>query len=156
MAEKILLDKLKKHPLARAIRADKLCLAGLSATLIHYLKDEAIQEIPVWKMISMETEVIRQRAVNWMEQLHEGRVIQGESTVGGGSLPGDTLPTWLFALKVHSPEKMLKLLRNSTPAIIARIVDDEVVFDPRTVFEDEEIDLIASIAEVYPHHRKTQ
>ncbi len=156
IGRKVLVDKLKKHPLARAIRADKLCLAGLSATLIHYLKDEAIQQIPVWKMISMETEVIRQRAFNWMEQLHEGKVIQGESTVGGGSLPGDTLPTWLFALKVHSPEKMLKLLRNSTPAIIARIIDDEVVFDPRTVFEDDEIDLITSIAEVCTHHRKTK
>jgi len=156
IGRKDLLDKLKKHPLARAIRADKLCLAGLSATLIHYLKDEAVQEIPVWKMISMEAEVIKQRADNWMEQLHEGKVIQGESTVGGGSLPGDTLPTWLFALKVHSPEKMLKLLRNSTPAIIARIVDDEVVFDPRTVFEDDEIDLITSIAEVCTHHRITK
>ena len=64
IGRKVLVDKLKKHPLARAIRADKLCLAGLSATLIHYLKDEAKQKIPVWKMISMETEVIRQRAFN--------------------------------------------------------------------------------------------
>lgn len=149
IGRKDLLNKLKKHPLARAIRADKLCLAGLSATLIHYLKDEVIREIPVWKMISLETDVIRQRAINWMEQLHDGKVIQGESTVGGGSLPGDTLPTWLFALKVRSPEKMLKLLRNSNPAIISRIVDDQVVFDPRTVFEDEDNDLVTRIAEVY-------
>jgi L-seryl-tRNA(Ser) seleniumtransferase len=155
IGRKELLDKLKRHPLARAIRADKLCLAGLSATLIHYLKDEAVQEIPVWKMISMETEVIRQRAEKWMDQLHDGRVIYGESTVGGGSLPGDTLPTWLLALKVQSPEKTLKFLRNSNPAIIGRIVDDEVVFDPRTVFEDEEIDLVAKIAEDL-HNRKTK
>jgi L-seryl-tRNA(Ser) seleniumtransferase len=156
LGRKVLLDKLKKHPLARAIRADKLCLAGLSATLLHYLKNEAVREIPVWKMISMETEVIRQRAVNWMELLHEGKVIQGESTVGGGSLPGDTLPTWLFALKVHSAEKMLKLLRNSNPAIICRIVDDEVVFDPRTVFENDDNDLVTRIAETYPHNRNSQ
>jgi L-seryl-tRNA(Ser) seleniumtransferase len=156
IGRKDLLNKLKKHPLARAIRADKLCLAGLSATLIHYLKDEVIREIPVWKMISMETDVIRQRALNWMEQLHDGKVIQGESTVGGGSLPGDTLPTWLFALKVRSPEKMLKLLRNSNPAIIGRIVDDQVVFDPRTVFEDEENDLVTRIAVAYHQNRNSQ
>jgi L-seryl-tRNA(Ser) seleniumtransferase len=156
LGRKVLLDKLKKHPLARAIRADKLCLAGLSATLVHYLKNEAVREIPVWKMISMETEVIRQRAVKWMELLHEGKVIQGESTVGGGSLPGDTLPTWLFALKGHSAEKMLKLLRNSNPAIIGRIVDDEVVFDPRTIFENDDNDLVARIAEIYPHYRNSQ
>ena len=156
IGRKVLLDKLKKHPLARAIRADKLCLAGLSATLIHYLKDEAELEIPVWKMISMQPEVIKLRALYWQEQLHKGEVIQGESTVGGGSLPGDTLPTWLFALKVRSPEKMLKILRNSTPAIIGRIVNDQVVFDPRTVFEEEENDLITKIAEVYPQYRNTQ
>jgi L-seryl-tRNA(Ser) seleniumtransferase len=124
--------------------------------LIHYLKDEATQEIPVWKMISLDSEVIKRRANNWMEQLHAGRVIKGESTIGGGSLPGDTLPTWLLALKVQSPEKTLKLLRSSAPAIIARIVDDEVVFDPRTVFENEEIDLIRCITEVFKQNRKTK
>ena len=156
IGRKVLLDKIKKHPLARAIRADKLCLAGVSATLAHYLKGEALLEIPIWKMISMQPDVIKLRALFWQEQLQAGDVIPGESTVGGGSLPGDTLPTWLLALEVRSPEKMLKTLRNSTPRVIARIIDDRVVFDPRTVFEEEESDLIAAIAKTYPHYRKAQ
>jgi L-seryl-tRNA(Ser) seleniumtransferase len=156
IGRKELLDKLKKHPLARAIRADKLCLAGLSATLAHYLKDEAVREIPVWKMIGMDVDAIQHRASQWKERIQAGKVIQGQSTVGGGSLPGDTLPTWLLALKVLSPEKMLKILRNSNPAIIGRIVDDEVVFDPRTVFENDDKDLLATIAEVYPLYRNSQ
>lgn len=156
IGRKDLLDKIKKHPLARAIRADKLCLAGVSATLSHYLKGETLQEVPIWKMISMQPDVIKLRALFWQEQLQAGDVIPGESTVGGGSLPGDTLPTWLLALEVRSPEKILKSLRNATPRVIARIIDDRVVFDPRTVFEEEESDLIAAIAKTYSQFRKVQ
>ncbi len=68
-----LLAKLKKHPLARALRADKLCLAALSATLLHYLKDEAEREIPVWRMLSASPEQIRQRAQGWAQLLDQGR-----------------------------------------------------------------------------------
>ena len=155
VGRKVLLDKIKKHPLARAIRADKLCLAGLSATLSHYLIGKASQEIPVWKMISHPVEVLRERALCWQDQLGFGAVIPGASTVGGGSLPGETLPTWLLALKVKSPEKMLNYLRMSEPIIIARILDDHVVIDPRTVFEDDEGVLIDLLKHYYPEHRKT-
>ncbi len=149
IGRKILLDKIKKHPLARVIRADKLCLAGVSATLAHYLKGEAEIEIPVWRMISMKAEVIKQRALYWQDQLNAGEVIPGESTIGGGSLPGETLPTWLLAFKVRSSDKMLDALRSSTPRVIGRIVNNMVVFDPRTVFEAEETDLLSRLAGVY-------
>lgn len=149
IGRKELVEKLKKHPLARAIRADKMCLAGVSANLMHYLRDEAIQEIPIWKMISMDPDVIKLHALYWQEKLQAGEVIPGESTIGGGSLPGETLPTWLLSIKVGSPEKMLKALRNSTPAVIGRIVDDQVVLDPRTVFEVEEKDLLAKLSDAY-------
>ena len=86
-----LVEKLKKHPLARAIRADKLALAALSATLTHYLKDEVLLEIPVWKMISATEDELKNRATAWKETIGFGAVIPGESTVGGGSLAGPDL-----------------------------------------------------------------
>ncbi len=144
-----LVAKLKKHPLARAVRADKLCLAGLSATLLHYLKDEAAQEVPIWRMIAMPTEQIRERAQNWVEVIGHGEVINGESTVGGGSLPGETLPTFTLALKVRSPNRFIARLRESHPAIIARLEDDRVVLDPRTVLPEQEGALLDGLRRVY-------
>ena len=144
-----LVAKLKKHPLARAVRADKLCLAGLSATLTHYLKDEAAQEVPVWRMIAMSTERIRERAQNWVEVIGHGEVINGESTVGGGSLPGETLPTFTLALRVRSPNRFIARLRESHPAIIARLEDDRVVLDPRTVLPEQEGALLDGLRRVY-------
>ena len=135
-----LVNKLKKHPLARAIRADKLCLSALSATLLHYLKSEALAEIPVWRMISQPPDKIQERAKAWVKSLGQGTTIEGKSTVGGGSLPGETLPTWLVAFNVPHPNKLLADLRNSKPPIIARLEDDRLVLDPRTVmFHQEEV-----------------
>jgi L-seryl-tRNA(Ser) seleniumtransferase len=133
-----LIEKLKKHPLARAIRADKLCLAALSATLLHYLKDEAERSVPVWQMISAPPELIQARAQRWADAVGEGEVIPGQSTIGGGSLPGETLPTYLLALKVPQPNQFLAKLRQADPPIIARVLDDLVVLDPRTVLPEQE------------------
>ena len=93
--------RLKKHPLARAIRADKLCLAALSATLLHYLKDEAESEIPIWRMIAASPAELRQRAQGWAAALGQGEVLASRSAVGGGSLPEETLPTFVLALDVQ-------------------------------------------------------
>ncbi len=137
-----LVQRLRKHPLARAIRADKLCLSALTATLLHYLKDEAEREIPVWRMISMSAEDIRQRAEAWAGALGQGQVISSESTIGGGSLPGETLPTWVLALDVLSPNQMLERLRRQQPAIIARAQEERVLLDPRTVLPEQEETLL--------------
>lgn len=145
----VLIDKLKKHPLARAIRADKLALSGLAATLTHYLKGEALEEIPVWKMISSKEDVLRERASNWAAEIGSGEVIQGESTVGGGSLPGQTLRTWLLTLPVESPTRILATLREQSPSIIARIADDQVVLDPRTVLVDQDRVLVDILKKVF-------
>jgi L-seryl-tRNA(Ser) seleniumtransferase len=133
-----LIAKLRKHPMARAIRADKLALSGLSATLLHYMKDEAEREIPIWQMISTTTDMIKSRAENWAATLEQGEVILGESAVGGGSLPGGRLPTYLFALKVKSADGFMAALRKEHPPIIARVEEDKVVFDPRTVLPKQE------------------
>ena len=140
-----LVAKIKKHPLARAVRADKLCLAALSATLLHYIKDEAETTIPIWRMIAATSEEIRQRALVWQAVLDQGEIITGESTIGGGSLPGETLPTFLLAFTVSNPNRIAKILRQRQPAIIARVQDDKVVLDPRTVLPEQEPRLLAGL-----------
>src|SRR5688572_6243479 len=128
--------KIKKHPLARAVRADKTCLAGITATLLHYLKDEAEREIPVWKIMSLTGEQLKVRAEAWREALGQGDVMPSESTVGGGSLPEECLSTYVLALTVRSPDKFLKKLRDANPPVIARTEDGKVLLDPRTVLND--------------------
>jgi len=140
-----LLARLKKHPLARALRADKLCLAALSATLLHYLKDEAEREIPIWRMISSPLEVLHQRAESWVAYLGQGEVISTQSTVGGGSLPGETLPTYALALAVPSPNRFMEKLRLSSPPVIARLDEERIILDPRTVLPEQENDLLVAI-----------
>lgn len=141
-----LLAKIKKHPLARAVRADKTRLAALSATLIHYLKDEAEREIPTWQMISRTPENIRARAEAWKTELGCGQVVPAESTVGGGSLPGESLPTFVLSLVVKSPDKFLGKLRKHAPPIIARAENDQVLLDPRAVLPEQEPILLAALA----------
>lgn len=139
------ISKLKRHPLARAVRADKLCLAALSVTLLHYLKEEAEQEIPIWQMISAAPEAVRQRAEAWRRALQVGRVVTGFSTVGGGSLPGETLATFLLELPDPRPNRLLERLRRAAVPVIARVQENRVVLDPRTVLPDEEQALIETL-----------
>ena len=148
-----LIAKIKKHPLARAVRADKACLAGLSATLLHYLKDEAEREVPILKMMSLTLEQVRGRAEAWAAELGQGLtpsnvealVVAGESTVGGGSLPGESMPTMLLSLEVRSAEKFLRSLRRNDPPLIARTENDKVLLDPRTVLPEQEAALLVAL-----------
>ena len=144
-------DPLKRHPLARALRADKLCLAGLQATLLHYLKDEATEEVPVWRMIATPLEEIERRARRWRRNLRRAgvlaEIVDGHSTVGGGSLPGETLPTKLVALPVAHPDQVATALRAADSPVIARIEGDRLVLDPRTVLVEEESELLRMIVE---------
>lgn len=143
-----LIDRIKKHPLARSLRADKLCLAGLNATLWHYLKNNVTSEIPVWQMISMSVDDIRARAKKWSKELGVGEIIEGNSMVGGGSLPGENLPTYLFSIKIHNATRLLKKLRQQAVPIIARIESDMVVADPRTVIPSQDQIFISEMKSV--------
>ncbi len=140
-----LIAKIKKHPLARAVRADKTCLAGLTATLLHYLKDEAEREIPIWRMMSLTLKQVKGRAEAWSVELRQGKVVEGESTVGGGSLPGESMSTYLLELSVKSPDKFLKKLREQNPPIIARTENNKVLLDPRTVLPEQEGALLVGL-----------
>ena len=138
VGRQVLLEKIKRHPLARALRADKICLAGLSATLLHYLKGDAVEYIPVWRMISMKPTLLKKRVTHWIKVLGEGKVIEGNSMIGGGSLPGENLPTFLLCLKISQANAFLEKLRNLPLPIIARVEQDSVLFDPRTVLPEQE------------------
>lgn len=140
-----LLTKIRRHPLYRAIRADKLCLAALSATLLHYLKGEAEQAIPLYQMLSRSIESLQAQVQKWIDRLQAGSAKEGFSTIGGGSLPGETLPTCLLALKVKSPAKLAATLREATPPIIARVQEDLLLLDPRTVLPWQEETLLKSL-----------
>lgn len=143
-------EPLKRHPLARALRADKLCLAGLQATLLHYLKDEATEQVPVWRMIATPLAEIERRARRWRRVLRRAgvpaEIVDGASTVGGGSLPGETLPTKLIALAVAHPDRLAAALRATDPPVVARIENDRLVLDPRTVLPEEEGELLRVVA----------
>ena len=141
-----IVETLRQHPLARAIRADKLCLAALAATLDHYRKGEALAHIPVWRMIARPADDIRREARRWARRVG-GEVIAGESTVGGGSLPGATLPTWLLALNVPDADGFAARLRAADPPVIARIADGRVLLDPRTVLPGQARDLLRALEE---------
>jgi L-seryl-tRNA(Ser) seleniumtransferase len=96
-------------------------------------------------MIAAAPADLRRRAEAWAAALGRGQVIAGESTVGGGSLPGETLPTFLLAIETTRPDRLLARLRQARPAIIARVEDACVVFDPRAVLSEQEDDLLAGI-----------
>jgi len=145
-----LVAKLKRHPLARAMRMDKIRLAGLAVTLLHYLKGEAETKIPVWRMISAPLEEIEERARKWSRVLGDvTSVVEGESMVGGGSLPGSTLPTRLVAIRRQGKVKELAdKLRRESPPVIGRIDNDLLLLDPRTVLPDEEEVLLSSLRNI--------
>ena len=145
VGRKDLIDKIKKHPLARAVRADKTCLAGITATLIHYLKEEVEREIPIWRMMSLTLDQLKVRAEAWREALGQGDVAKSESTVGGGSLPEESIPTVVLSLNVKSPDKFLKKLREGNPPIIARTENDKILLDPRTVFPEQDQALTSTL-----------
>lgn len=143
-----LIAKLRKHPLARALRADKLCLASLSATLVSYISDNPEGELPVWKMIADPAEKIKQRVENWRNRLGFGIIQETRAAVGGGSLPDETLPSWSLLLETKSPLKLSASLRDCVPAILCRIEKDKVVLDARCVLEDEDEILIENVRKV--------
>jgi len=96
-------------------------------------------------MIATSPEQIKARAQGWIESIGWGELITGESTVGGGSLPGETLPTFLVSLDVRSTNRFLKRLHQAQIPIIARVQNDRVVLDPRTVLPEQDEALLTGL-----------
>lgn len=150
-----LIETLRRHPLYRAFRVDKLSYAVLEATLESYVSQRQFEEVPVLRLISMEADEILPRALCLAEDLREKTgghleidVVQGESVVGGGSAPDVKPSTWLVSISklgTTAEELESKLRGHSTP-VISRITDDRVVLDLRTVFDGEYLELLAAAA----------
>src|SRR5579884_1930976 len=149
------LQRIAKHPLMRAVRIDKMTLAALEATLRHYQRGEAETHIPIWRMISTSPAKVASRATSWSSQFQAygiaARTQRGESTIGGGSLPGETLPTTLLAIDaahVSIPlDELAKRLRTRKIPIIGRIFRDTLLLDPRTVLEEQDGEVIEGLVE---------
>ncbi|HJT59878.1 MAG TPA: L-seryl-tRNA(Sec) selenium transferase [Ktedonobacteraceae bacterium] len=149
------LQRIARHPLMRAVRIDKMTLAALEATLRHYQRGEAETHIPIWRMISASPAKIASRATSWSSQLQDhgipARTQRGTSTIGGGSLPGETLPTTHLALDAaHIPmplDELAKRLRTRKIPIIVRILRDTLLLDPRTVLVEENGEVVKGLVE---------
>ncbi|HCG91412.1 MAG TPA: L-seryl-tRNA(Sec) selenium transferase [Dehalococcoidia bacterium] len=138
IGKKAYISVLERHPMMRAIRMDKMNLAALSTTLGHYLKNEALTKIPVWKMISTTNSELMQRLQAIIQQCQTGVSIQeSESAIGGGSLPGETIPTKVLSIDCSllgvSAEKMQSDFRKLRIPIVVRIENEKVIIDPRTI-----------------------
>ncbi len=129
-----LVARLRRDPLARAMRPDKVTMAAVAATLGLYRAGRATSEVPIWRMLSTPLDELRTRAEALGARLGERTaVVSLESTVGGGSLPGEILPSIGLALAARSANRLLAALREGDPIIVGRIVDDRVALDLRTV-----------------------
>ncbi|MBN1693008.1 MAG: L-seryl-tRNA(Sec) selenium transferase [Dehalococcoidales bacterium] len=152
IGKKEYVDKLKKHPLARSARIDKVRLAGLAATLLHYLREEAVSKVPVWQMIAAPLKEIEKRAGLWSKALGgEAKVVDGETMVGGGSLPGGSLPTKLVAI-VSGRKKVQEIgrkLRLRERPVFGRIEKDRLLLDPRTVLPEEDEIIVRALSEIF-------
>ena len=139
-------DRIRRHPLARALRADKTCLAGIEATLRHYLRGDAEKRIPVWWSISRESDWLEDRAREWAVAVGErASVVPTDAVVGGGSLPGKTLPSFAISLRDSAPDALAARLRLGTPHVVPRIVDGDVAIDARTVLPGQDDALVAAL-----------
>ncbi|MGE5226778.1 MAG: L-seryl-tRNA(Sec) selenium transferase [Planctomycetaceae bacterium] len=131
-----LIGKLRAHPIARAVRVDKLQLAALEATLALYATARH-GEIPVHRMIHASPDVLAKRAHALAEALDGdlagAHVVRCESTIGGGSMPGSALPSWGVRLKAPDPEALAGRLRTGRPAVFCRVGDGHVLLDVRAV-----------------------
>ncbi len=160
-----LIAQLERHPLTRAMRIDKLTLAALHATVRAYHNGTAEREIPVWRMITAPLELIEARAGQWAETLRSqgimANVREGFSTIGGGSMPGETLPTWHCAItpKPTGPSTPATVgdaasalsarLRCGQAPVIARVLRDQVLLDPRTVLPEQDASLLQTVRDSF-------
>ncbi len=138
------IGRLRKHPLMRAIRPDKLTLAALGATLVHYLRGEAEREVPVWRMIAAASAELEARARSLAAQLG-ATAVETRSAIGGGSLPGQTQPSWAVALDSPAPDKLAAALRHADPPVIGRIEDGRLLLDLRAILPEQDVVLVGAV-----------
>jgi len=158
------IDKVRKHPIARALRIDKLTLAALEATLRLYLDPQkALEQVPTLKMLSLTVAALQQRCEDLLPRLTESigdaaccSIIAATATVGGGALPLAELPGRVIALvpKDISLNELTTRLRSCQPAVVGRIQDDQFLIDPRTLNAEDETFLLQALQQVFMQEQK--
>jgi L-seryl-tRNA(Ser) seleniumtransferase len=150
-----LIDRIRRHPLMRALRVDKMTYAALEATLAEYAAGRAAETVPVQRMLAMTSSHVRSRAERLAAALRRlpgwrAQVIDGTSAVGGGSAPGVELPTSLVTIDKNglTADALDERLRQLTPPIVGRIERDRLVLDLRTVLPDEDRQLAELLARI--------
>jgi L-seryl-tRNA(Ser) seleniumtransferase len=156
-----LVRTVESHPLARAVRADKVTLAGVAETLRHYVRGDAVKQIPVWRMISVKPEALRDRGEAIVAALGKAGVaadlMATQASVGGGSLPGETLASWAVALRPVSgvsADGLAQRLRvgiatGASPGVFGRIEEGRVLLDLRTVLPEDDTALADAVITMY-------
>lgn len=139
-----LVGRIERHPLARAVRADKATLAGVAATLRHYVAGEAVAEIPVWRMIATPIDALSARAER-LAAATGALVADLRSTVGGGSLPGEELPSVGVVVASGAEDVIAARLRSRRPRVFGRIAEGRLLIDLRTVHPDQDDALVTAI-----------
>lgn len=156
VGRKDLIDAIRRHPLYRALRVDKLAYSAIEATLLSYARGTHFEDIPTLRMLAIKPEAIRERVKDFVLSL-SGRVqieiLEGESVIGGGAAPDVKPKTWLISIAVDGrpASEIDSVLRASTPPVIGRIADDRFLLDLRTVLPSDQLDLATAIGELADH-----
>ncbi len=132
-----LVEKLRRHPMARAVRVDKMTIAALEVVLGMYARGEEAQ-LPIWRALEERPAVLRARALALAETLPDASVVKAETVAGGGSLPGYSVPSYAVKLSADRPEDLAARLRVGNPPVFCRVEDHALLFDLRTVEPDED------------------
>jgi L-seryl-tRNA(Ser) seleniumtransferase len=141
-----LVARVRRNPMYRAFRVDKLIIQALETTLSALLRQDW-QAIPALRMIFTDADQLKMRA-ELVQSIVGGEVRESESPIGGGSTPDQTLPTWVVELSVPNPNDFEKKLRSGEPPVIARIEKDKVILDLRTIADNEVADLTGLVAKL--------
>ena len=149
-------DVVASHPLARAVRIDKMSMASLSATMLHYIRDDPTEKVPIWRMISASVDELRARTAAWKESAGRwAEFVESRAAIGGGSLPGETIESVALRLDCgalgKSAESVLTRLRESSEPIIGRIEDDDVLLDVRTVLPAQDKAVVSALQYLNPN-----
>ena len=138
-----LVAKIRKNPLFRALRVDKLTYAALEGTMVAYVKQD-YEAIPAIRMMRVSTEELRSRAEAIREKVAgaqlSAEIVESESVIGGGAAPTAKLPTQALAItsQTMNADEITEQLRRNDPPIVARVEDNRVLLDLRTVFPEQD------------------
>jgi L-seryl-tRNA(Ser) seleniumtransferase len=143
-----LIEDMRRHPIARAVRIDKMQAAALERVLMHHAREDR-DALPAWRMLREPADAVRQRAARLAEDLDGllagARVRRSEAAIGGGAMPGSALASWAVEVRVPDPPSFAARLRTGSPSVFCRVGERAVVLDARTVSEDELPDLARAV-----------